>query len=970
MDKPILELQHITKAFGAKVANDDVSLTVMPGKVHAIVGENGAGKTTLMNMISGNLQPDSGAILFDGEAVVVSDPNKADALGIGMVHQHFKLVGSLTVAANIFLGRELVNSFGKLDQRAMERRVEELSETFGLRINPRDRVQDLSVGERQRVEIIKALSHDTRLLILDEPTAVLTPAETDEMFVVVRQLAARGCAVMFISHKLGEVLSIADDVTVIRDGKVVNTQPAQGLTQTDIASMMVGREVLLRIKHTPATPKDEVLRVESLYAVDQRGVVAVQDLSLSVRSGEIVGIAGVEGNGQSELAAAIAGMYIPPRGSVRIAGEDVTKAPVKHRRRIGLAYIPEDRHDEGAGPSMSVAQNIAATHLDPPIARGGWLSLSAMRALARALIAKFDVRGATPETTISTLSGGNMQKVIIAREFASKPKLLMVSQPTRGVDVGAMEFVHNSIVRARDEGAGVLLLSADLNEVMSLSDRLLVISGGRIIAEFTQENMSEVAIGLAMAGVRPTPEALAEAEKTHAKIADELQITGASLVKEHIGLAMAGVRPTPEALAEAEKTHAKIADELQITGASLIKEQAEANLASSAFDGETDPVAGPLTDTAAVTAEGESPRANVFTDLATKAFNRAAQPVIAVVVALVIGAIVVLSMGDNPVTAYVQLFASGWSTPFGVGNIVATFIPLAIMSAGTIVCFRAGFFNIGGEGQLYFGAFFGAWAGFTLHGLPPVMMIIVILAVGALAGAIWGLLPGALFAFWRVDIVVSTLLLSQVAVLITNFFVTGPFQDKTAGTAASPKVDPVANLTMFSPSYGIGPDLLIALIVAIAIGLVLNRTTWGLKVKQLGELNRFAEYTGVSAKSMSMQVMLLSGAAAGFAGALYVIGPNGGRFLQAFSPGFGFLAITVALLARLNPWASLIAALFYATMMGGATGLQASGVPFPLVNVLQGLIIIAITATYVFNRFKRRRFRTPSLADDSKGVLQ
>jgi ABC-type uncharacterized transport system ATPase subunit/ABC-type uncharacterized transport system permease subunit len=926
MDKPILELQHITKTFGTKVANDDVSLTVMPGKVHAIVGENGAGKTTLMNMISGNLQPDTGAILFDGEPVVVSDPNKADMLGIGMVHQHFKLVPSLTVAANIFLGKELANGFGRLDQRAMERRVEELSETFGLKINPRDRVQDLSVGERQRAEIIKALSHETRLLILDEPTAVLTPAETDEMFVVVRQLAARGCAVMFISHKLGEVLSIADDVTVIRDGKVVNTQPAQGLTQTDIASMMVGREVLLRIKHTPATPKDEVLRVDGLYAVDQRGAVAVQDLSLSVRSGEIVGIAGVEGNGQSELAAAIAGMYIPPRGSVRIAGEDVTKATVQRRRRIGLAYIPEDRHEEGAGPSLSVAQNIAATHLRPPIARGGWLSQSAMRSLARRLIAQFDVRGATPDTTMSTLSGGNMQKVIIAREFVSDPKLLMVSQPTRGVDVGAMEFVHNSIVRARDAGAGVLLLSADLNEVMNLSDRLLVISGGRIIAEFDHENMSEVAIGLAMAGVPPTPEALAEAESTRAKIADELQATGVSLAEEHSG----------------------------------------APLASSARDNESAAVAASPTHTTAVAATENSPRTKTFADMA----GRATQPVVAVGVALLLGALIVLAMGNNPIAAYVQLFASGWSTPFGIGNIVAMFIPLAIMSAGTIVSFRAGFFNIGGEGQLYFGAFFGAWAGFTIHGLPPVVMTIVVLSVGALAGAIWGLLPGALFAFWRVDIVVSTLMLSQVALLITNYLVTGPFQDKTAGTPASPKIDPAANLTMFSAPYGIGPDLLIAIVVAVAVGLVLNRTTWGLKVKQLGELNRFAEYTGVSVKSMSMKVMLLSGATAGFAGALYVIGPNGGRFLQGFSPGFGFLAITVALLARLNPWASLVAALFYATMMGGATGLQASGVPFPLVSVLQGLIIIAITATYVFNRFKRRIRWAPSLADARKEVLQ
>ena len=913
MDNAILELRHITKSFGTKIANDDISLEVQPGRVHAIVGENGAGKTTLMNMISGNLQPTSGEIAFDGKTVVLSDPTKADALGIGMVHQHFKLVPSLTVAANIFLGKEMSNGFGKLDQRAMEKRVEELSRTFGLTINPRDKVQDLSVGERQRVEIIKALSHDTRLLILDEPTAVLTPAETDELFVVVRQLAERGCAVLFISHKLGEVLSIADVVTVIRDGEVVDTRPAEGLTQTDIASMMVGREVLLRIRHTPPDPKDEVLSVEGLYAVDQRGAIAVDGLSLSVRRGEIVGIAGVEGNGQSELASAVAGMYVPPKGRVSLGGEDVTKASVARRRDRGLSYIPEDRYVEGAGPSLSISENIAATHLTAPIVRGGWLSLAAMRTYAQTLIAKFDVRGARPETPIGTLSGGNMQKVIIAREFESEPKLLMVSQPTRGVDVGAMEFVHNSIVRARDNGAGVLLLSADLNEVMSLSDRLLVMYRGQIIAEFTQDTMTEVAVGLAMAGVKPTAEALAEAEAERKRIAAELEATGATL-------------------AEGESAEVAQVDDV-----------------------ETSTVLAPLDTETAIRATRDTARPGFFSDFATKAFRGAAQPIIAVLVALVIGAVIILLIGQDPLTAYVQLFGSGWSTSFGIGTIIAMFIPLAVMSAGTIISFRAGFFSIAGEGSLYFGSFFGAWVGFTFRGLPPVLAIILILVVGTIAGGLWSLIPGALYAFWRVDIVVTTLLLSTVATLITNYFVTGPFQDKTAGAAASPKIDDAYNLTMFNPSYGIGPDLILALIVAVLLGLLLVRTPWGLKVRQLGEINRFAEYTGVSVKAMSMQVLLVSGAAAGFAGALYVIGPNGGRFLQAFSPGFGFLAITVALLARLNPWASLVAALFYATMMGGTTGLQTAGVPFPIVNVLQGLIIITITATFIINRRSRKR---------------
>ena len=928
---PILELRGITKTFGDKVANESVSVSFWPGRVHAIVGENGAGKTTLMNMISGNLQPNAGQIFFDGEQVTVEDPNQADALGIGMVHQHFKLVPSLSVASNIFLGKELTTPLGKLDQHAMAARVTELSEKFGLAIDPTEIVQDLSVGERQRVEILKALSHDTRLLILDEPTAVLTPAEADELFVVVHELAAKGCAVVFISHKLGEVLAVADDITVIRDGKHIATQKAAGLSQSDIATMMVGREVLLRIKHTEAHPADEVLSLEQVSAVDSRGIIAVNNVSLSVRRGEIVGIAGVEGNGQSELASMVAGMHEVPHGTIRIAGKNMTRASVRARREAGLAYVPEDRHDEGAGPALSIAENIAATNLSShsdtqPITRAGWLLPARVRNLAKKLIAKFDVRGAEPDTAIGDLSGGNMQKVIIAREFSADPELLVISQPTRGVDVGAMEFVHNSIVAARDRGAGVLLVSADLNEVMSLSDRLLVMFRGEFVAEFTQENMSEVAVGLAMAGTKPTPEALAAAKAAHAEARAELAAS-----------TDAGAVTSTDAVGATSQV---VTDSVQ--------------------------VAGPEFDTTAVTIAPEN-RPRFFATLATKAFTGAAQPILAVLVALVIGAFVILAIGKNPVEAYIELFTSGWRTPFGIANTIAMFVPLAIVSAATIVSFRAGFFNIGAEGQMYFGAFFGAYAGFTFTDLPPLTLTVLVLGFGTLAGALWGLLPGWLYGFWRVDIIVTTLLLSEVAMLITNFFVTGPFQDKTAGIAGSAKIAPEARLTMFDAAHGFGPDLIIALIVAVIIALVLGRSAWGLKVKQLGEMNRFAQYTGVSVKRMSIQVMVLSGAVAGFAGALYVIGPNGGRFLQQFSPGFGFLAITVALLARLNPWASLVAALFYATMMAGSTGIQAIGVPFPIVNVLQGLIITAITATIAWNwRNLKRGGGGASLTDTTK----
>ena len=920
MATPLLELRNITKAFGPKVANDDISLSFLPGRIHALVGENGAGKTTLMTMIAGTAQPDSGAILFDGHETAITNPQKASALGIGMVHQHFKLVPSLTVAANVFLGRELKTPAGTLDVARMEASVADLSVRFGLAIDPSARVSTLSVGLRQRVEVLKALSHDTRLLILDEPTAVLTPGETDELFLVMRSLAEKGCAVVFISHKLGEVLEIADLITVVRDGRTIETLPNHGLSQAVIAQMMVGREVLLRINHTPSTPGAPVLDVDGLTVVDHRGVTVLENLALTVRSGEIVGIAGVEGNGQSELAAAVAGMIPVQGGRLTLAGSDITGRSVAERRAAGLAYIPEDREAVGSGPAMSVAENIAPTHLRPPVAKHGWLSIGAMNAFARDLIKRFDVRGASPATAIGTLSGGNVQKVIIAREFASDPKLLLVSQPTRGVDVGAMEFVHNALMARRDEGAGVLLLSADLNEVMSLSDRLLVMYRGEIIAEFTQQTMSEAAVGLAMSGSKPTADDVRAAEERRAEAAARVQST-------------VGTEDEPDTAALTVKVAA-----LEETPAS------------------PPPAAGESQATRTQAHEGNRSPGGHLWHATRAALRGAVTPLVAVVIALLVGMVIILALGQNPMLAYQQLFLSNFQSPQGIGALVAQFIPLAVLSAAVIISFRAGFFNIGGEGQLYVGAFCGAWAGFTFTSLPGPVVALLALTCGALGGLIWGMIPGLLLALWRVDIIVTTLMMSTIATLLTAYLVTGPFKDPTAGQPASPKVLPTALLPMFNEEYGVGMDLVVALVAVVAMGLVLTRSVWGLKVRQLGEMNRFAEYTGVSPRAMSVQVMAVSGAVSGLAGAIFVLGPNGGRFLQTFSPGYGFLGITVALLARLNPWAAIVAAAFYANMMAGSNAMQVyASVPFPLVSVLQGIIILLITAVLVVDRRTREK---------------
>lgn len=940
MNAPLLQLKGLTKTFGSKVANDNIDLVVQAGKVHAIVGENGAGKTTLMSLINGTGIPDSGEIIFDGQPVKITSPKQADALGIGMVFQHFMLVGSLTVAANVFLGREKTNGV-VLDQKGMEAEVRRLSEQFGLEVDPTEITQDLSVGEAQRVEVLKALSHQTRLLILDEPTAVLTPQETDDMFVVIRDLAKQGVAVVFISHKLDEVLAIADEVTVIRDGKSIATLPAAGLSKEDIASMMVGREVLLRIEHTPATPGDEVLRVDDLVVVDDRGVTAVNHLSLSVRAGEIVGIAGVDGNGQSELTAVVSGMLKPSSGTVVIKGSDMTSASVRERRDAGLAYIPEDRHHVGTAPKLSLAENVGATHLIPPVATRGWINGTALRGLADALIAKFDIRGAHAGTPVGSLSGGNMQKVVIAREFESDPTVLVVSQPTRGVDVGAMEFVHNALVAARDRGAGVLLISADLNEVMSLSDRLLVVHRGKIISEFTQETMSETAVGLAMAGVDSDDDAIALAE---ARRAEKAARVAAELEAAHAAEPVVSKAEIADTVASAAAEVAATADE-PVVSAEVAK-----------------PVDLDAVRTAARTAERPQAR-----EALQSVLSGAVQPLIALVGALIVGAIIIVLLGKNPIEAYVQLFTGSLTTPSGVGALIGQAIPLLILSSAVIISFRAGFFNIGGEGQLYMGAFFASISALAVKdSVPAFVTMLIAIIVGTLAGAIWGLIPGTLLALWQVNIIVTTLMMSTIAILFTAFMVSpGRFLDPTVGTNATRKLNEDNLLPVLSPEYGLGVDLIIALVIVIALGLVLTRSVWGLRVRELGEMNRFAEYTGVSPKSMSMQVMALSGAVSGFAGALILLGQNsqGGRFLQSFSPGYGFLALTVALLARLNPWAAIGAAFFYANMMAGANQMQINaGVPYQVQNIVQALIVLTVTATIVVITWKRRSASPPPAA--------
>jgi len=499
----MLELRQITKRFGNVLANDHVDIVVKPGTIHAIVGENGAGKSTAMRIAYGFYTADSGEIVVDGQVREIKSPHDAIALGIGMVHQHFMLVETMTVAENIVLGAEPGTSLA-LDLKSAAAQIRQLSEEFKLAVNPNEPIEHLSVGQQQRVELLKALYRHARLLILDEPTAVLTPLEVEEFFVILRRMREQGKTVIIITHKLSEVLAISDEVTVMRDGKVVGRVQTKDTNAAELARLMVGREVLLRVeKSDPKVGKPE-LEVRNLSVTDLFGARRVNDISFDVRSGEIVGIAGVEGNGQTELIEALAGLVDPARidGFINFEGRDLKTLGARVRRELGIAHIPEDRHRRGLLLDFILAENsILGVHYRPPIAAligGIFIDDNAVQRRAAEIIQNFDVRPPNAALPARALSGGNQQKLIIGREYHVDPKLLLVSQPTRGVDIGAIEFIHRQLVGLRDAGCAILLVSAELEEVTSLSDRLLIFHEGRIAGEVDPKVATLEEIGLLM----------------------------------------------------------------------------------------------------------------------------------------------------------------------------------------------------------------------------------------------------------------------------------------------------------------------------------------------------------------------------------------------------------------------------------------------------------------------------------------
>lgn len=496
----IIEMLNIRKEFPGIVANDNITLQLRKGEIHALLGENGAGKSTLMNVLFGLYQPEQGEIRVKGQPVKITNPNIANDLGIGMVHQHFMLVDTFTVTENIILGKELTAG-GKIDIKRAEKEVQEISDKYGLAVDPRAKIADITVGMQQRVEILKTLYRGAEILIFDEPTAVLTPQEINELIQIMRTLIKEGKSIILITHKLKEIMEVSDRVTIIRKGVGIGTVNTNETNPNELASLMVGREVTFKIDKKEAQPKQAVLEIEKLVVKDSRGITAVNGLDLTVKAGEILGIAGVDGNGQSELIEAITGLRKSESGSIKVNEKEIRNLPPRKVTETGLAHIPQDRHKHGLILDYSVGANmVLQTYYKPPFSKAGVLNFKEISKKAKKIIEEFDVRTPSESTLARSLSGGNQQKAIIGREIDRDPDLLIAAQPTRGLDVGAIEYIHKRLIEQRDHGKAVLLVSFELDEVMNVSDRIAVIYEGEIVAIVKPKETTEQELGLLMAG--------------------------------------------------------------------------------------------------------------------------------------------------------------------------------------------------------------------------------------------------------------------------------------------------------------------------------------------------------------------------------------------------------------------------------------------------------------------------------------
>ena len=884
----VVHMAGIYKRFQNVVANDGVDFDLRAGEVHALLGENGAGKTTLMNVLYGLYHPDAGQITVRGQLVTFRSPTDAIACGIGMVHQAFRLIPNLTVAENVVLGLPSDKPF--LDIAATSKTIADLAKRYKLDVDPLTPVWQLSAGKQQQVEILKALYRQVQILILDEPTSVLTPFETEGLFACVEQMAAEGYSVVFISHKLGEVMCASHRISVMRDGRLLTTVDRDTVTQNDLARMMVGREVVFRLDKSALAPGEVLLEVNGLGAKSDTGLQAVHDLSLSVCRNEVLGIAGVAGNGQNELVEALNGLRPTTAGEVRLAGRPITHLDPGKISQRGVAFIPGKARQVAVLSSFSIEDNTALKVLNTsPYRRGPFLSRRAIGARADSLLEAYDVRPPDRHLTAGKLSGGNLQKMVVASELVRDPQLIVAVDPTAGLDVGATEDIHQRLLGERGRGKAILLISSDLDEIMALSDRIAVMYRGRITGVVAPENATAETMGLLMAGL-PVEEG--------SGVWHSASVTGGGTAKP----------PSP---APTQET----------------------------------PVVAPATAHGGLTLHRwPDPRRRLRQLTDRSGWVNLLSILGAVALALLLVGGLIALMKVSPLKAYEAMWRGAFGTRNGVAETMLRATPLLLAGLGVLIAFRCGLWNIGAEGQLYAGALGATLAGVYLPPLPPIIHLFLVMLGGFIFGALYGALPGLMRAYRGANEIVTTIMLNYLAIFGISFLVNGPLRDSNQllPQPQSFAVAVTARLPKILAGTRANAGIFIALAAAAVVYVLLWKTVPGFRIRIVGQNPTAARFGGVNVKRYIVLAMALSGGLAGLAGMTEVAGVRG-YLIPNLSLNYGYTAIAVALLGGLHPAGVIVSAFFFASLGVGADGLQRSvGVPTATVLIIQGLVLVFV----------------------------
>jgi len=896
----IVRMTGIVKRFPGVLANDHIDFAVNEGEVHALLGENGAGKTTLMNILYGLYRPDEGEIFVRGQPVSLHSPADAIRLRIGMVHQTFKLIPPLSVVENVILGMKSSQE-PFLDIAQAERRLRALSDQYGLEVDPEAKIWQLPLGVQQRVEILKALYRGADLLILDEPTSVLTPQETEGLFALMRRMAERRHAVIFITHKLDEVMAVADRITVLRDGRVVSCVVREDTDKKSLARMMVGREVLFHLEIKPKAAGQTVLELKQVHALSDKGLPALQGLSLSVCAGEIVGVAGIDGNGQKELAEVISGLRPVMQGRVFLNGQDITNHPPKQIIDQAVAYVPEDRRGSAVFLNFPLDFNaILKIHDKPPIAVNSVLNEPAIARHADQLVTNYDIRVPGRSTLVKFLSGGNLQRLILARELSRDPQLIVASHPTAGLDVSAMEFIHNHLLAEREKGKAILLITADLDEVLALSDIIAVMYQGQIVGVFSRDQADVEAIGLLMAGSREvcTPGL------------DEVRAHYRSVQQRMLHQAGPAV-PTPKIVQVESATAEQVAvipPEPWRMALSWLRRY-----------------------------------------LGNELWVSVGISIVAILAALSLVALLMLVLGIDPLRAYGALFRGSLGTKNGIGETLVRTSPLLLAALAVLVAFRSGLWNIGAEGQLYLGGLGAVLVGLWLPNLSPAINLPLTVLGGFLFGALWAIIPGFLRAWRGTNEIVTTIMMNYIAVVGVNYLVAGPLRDPGLAVAL-PQTRTIASFSLLPnilPGTRAHAGILLGILAIGAVYFIFWKTAWGYEMRAVGANPLTARYGGIEVARRMVLAMGLSGGLAGLAGMVEVSGVWG-YLPHGFSSGTGFTAIAVALLGGLHPVSALLSSFLFGALSVGADSMQRmAGVSTATANIVQGLVVLFVLGRQV-----------------------